>query len=826
VALRHALWLRWHRRRIEMLLLDVRHAMRALARRPGFTIATVLTLAIGIGANTAIYSTLRAVLWRPLPFPEAERLVMLSSVRGDAPDAVAPGSVSPPDFTDWRDQSRSFSELAAFNEGGFALTGGVAEQVPGAFVTGQFFAALRTPAALGRVFQPADAEVGAPDVVLLGHGLWQRRFGADPAVIGRVIEVDSVRRQIVGVMPRGFAYPLEAELWLPLPFTADELATQRGAHYLSVIGRLRNGASLDQARTDLSAVSGRLSEAYPRTNRDGRAAVQDLRRALVGDVRPAMRLLFAAVSLVLLVACVNVANLILGASLGRSRDVAVRAALGASRGRLLRGFLVESAMLAAAGGVVGLGVAALGVRIIAAMDQAGIPLLDQTRLDPAVLLFAAAATAGSAIAFGLLPAWRSSRPDVVTGLRSATGRTTADAHRRRARGVLVIVEVALAVALLVGAGLVGRSLSALASVSLGFRTDEVQTYWLSLPDADYPIERRAVFVDELLSRLRAMPDVQSAATVFGLPLSGWNYYMSASERDGLRLDEADQERLSVQVRVVTPDYFQTLGIPVVAGRAFQADDRRGREPVAIVSASAARAIWPDGEAVGGHFTVGSRMGLGGDRVGGRVVGVVGDVRDHGPASATRPTLYVAYAQFPVDVFAVVARARRDPLALAEPLRAATAEVDPNLPVFRAHSMTQLAENVVAQPRLYLALLALFAAIATALAAVGIYGVMAQNVAARRREIGIRLALGATRPAVVRLVVKGAMGLAVAGVSGGWLLAWFGRRLVSGLLFGVEPADATTYAGVAVLATVLSVAAAWLPARRAASVDPSASLRAE
>jgi putative ABC transport system permease protein len=829
-ALQHAVWLRGQTVRIELIAQDLRLAIRLFARRPGFTLASILTLALAIGGTTVIFSAMHAVFWRPLPYPNPSALMMISTTAAAKPDSALPNSVSPPDFADWRQQSTSFAEMAAVRDDGYALQGDRgAEQITGTAVTPAFFPIFGLAPVHGRVLLAADVEPGAPPVVVLSHALWQRRFGGDAGVVGRSVVLDGTSRQVVGVTARAMNYPLDTEAWTPLAFSVDDLTKQRGAHYLTVIGRLCAGVDLARARSEMAAIAMRLAEGYPRSNANSTISVAPLRDGIVGEkVAPGMRLLFGAVGLVFLVACVNVSSLVLGLALGRSRDFAVRAALGATRSRLLRGLFVESLLLAGAGGLAGVGLAALGARAIAGLDTLGIPLLDETRLDPQVILFAALATFAAACLFGMLPALQASR-DVSRAL--ATGaRSTHDRARVRARGALVAVEIALAVALLVGAGLLARSFLTLVRTDLGIDLRGVQTISLSLPTAAYKdVERRAVFVDELMTRIAARPDIDAAGAIFGLPLTDFTYYISAYERDGVRLTSDEQNALSVNVRVVTPGFFRTLGIPVTAGREFQTSDRRGAPSVAILNESAARLFWPGtpaAAAIGRRIVLGTRLGLGGDRAGGEVVGVVGDVRDVGPALLPRPTLYIAHAQFPMGFLTVAARAPQQPDDLVNWLRASVAAIDPAVPVFRVRTMEQFASRAVAQPRLYLALLGVFASVAVALAAIGIYGVMAQNVAARSREIGIRLALGATRQDVVRMVIRTAGRLTAVGLVVGFGVALLARPAFLRVLVGVRPLDGPTYLLVGLATLAVALGAAWLPARRAAKVDPAGSLRAE
>ena len=828
-AVFHAAWLRWDRWRLEMLLQDFRYAFRTLVKKPGFTTVTVLTLAVGIGANAAIFSAVRAVLLRPLPFPQPEQLVQIYSTTRERPNGPG-GTASPPDFVDWRRDSTTFHEMAAISAGSIPWSGeGTAEQVPFAMVTGGFFNVMGVAPQFGRAISYEDDLVGAPQVVVISHELWVRRFGRDHGVVGRTMTLDSTPRRIVGVMPPGFAYPLSSELWTPLRFTADDLATQRGAHYLDIVARLKSGVSVHVAQSEMAGLVDRLAQAYPRSNANSAVAVYELREALVGNVKPALFVLLAAVGFVLLIVCVNIASLALTRATGRTRELAVRAALGAGRARLINGMLAESLLVAIAGAAAGLVLANWATQAIAAVDAGvGIPLLDQTRVDGPVVAFTIGVAVLAAIFFGTLPAWHaSSRLDVAQRIREDAGTLTAGRERQRLRAGLIVAETALAVMLLVGAGLLMRTFIEIASIDLGFDTDRVQTFSLSLPDATYQTPAsRAQFIETVISRLSSRPDVESAAAIFGLPLTNFGYTITTSTVDGRRLTDEEQDKRPLLVRVVTPDYFRTMGIRLAQGRVFTPADRLGAQLVTVVNETAAKLLWPDADALGHSVTIGTRLSQGGAQAGGEVVGVVTGVRDFGPTGRIRPTIYFAHAQFPMDFVTIALKARQDPSLLVEPARAVLAELDPNLPMFRVRTMDQFAANAVAQPRLYLILIGVFASAAILLAAIGIYGVLAHGVAQRTREIGIRLALGARRSEVVSLVVRQAASLAVGGLLLGLLLASAGGRLIQGLLFGVEPRDTLTYAAVSVLLFVIALMASYLPARRASRVDPIKALRYE
>jgi predicted permease len=828
-AMAHACWLLWDRWRWDVIWQDIRYAARTLARRPGYAVVAVLSLAIGIGANAAMFSAVRAVLLRPLPFSDPDALVSIATTTLDRPDAMA-GSTAPPDFVDWRRDVDAFAEMAAFVEGASALTGdGPAEQVPSANVTGGFFAVLGVAPLHGRVILTEDDPATTPDVAVLGHGLWKRRFGGHPDVVGTTITVDGKPTLVAGVMPESFAYPLGSELWLPLRFTDRELETQRGAQYLDVLARLAPGTSIEEAEREMRTYARHLADLYPRNNKERTVKLHPMRDALVGDVRPALLLLLGAVGFVLLIVCVNVANLALTRALGRQRELAVRTALGASRGRLVRGLLTESVLLAGAGGVAGLLLGAWAARAMASIDDGiGIPLLDESRVDAAVTVFTAGVSVLAALLFGTLPAWRASKPlDVAQRIREDSHTTTGDRHRQRLGDGLIVAETALAVALLVGAGLLVRSFLGLAAVDLGIDPSGVQTFNLSLPDTAYPTPvARAAFMETLMARVAAHPQVEAVGAIFGLPLSRFGYSISTSTVDGRQLDQDEQMRNLMQVRVVTPHYFRVMGILLKAGRALIASDHASAVAAVVVNEAAAERLWPGASPLGHELTLGTRLGQGGRSAGGTVVGVVGNVRDGGPAAPARPTVYLAHAQFPMDFFSVTAKARGEPGALVEPIRAIVASLDPQLPMFRVRTMEQLAGDAVARPRLFLTLLGLFAAAAVLLAAVGIYGVLAQRVSQRTREIGLRLALGAERERVMRMVIGQAMSLAMVGLVLGFGLALGAGRLMRGLLFGVQPMDLPTYAAVGLGFALVALVASLVPALRAARVDPMIALRSE
>ncbi|MGH9219223.1 MAG: ADOP family duplicated permease, partial [Vicinamibacterales bacterium] len=569
-----------------MILQDLKYAIRALRAKPGFTTVTFLTLAIGIGGNAAIFGAVNAVLLRPLPYRDADQLVRIYKTSIKQPDRIG-GTVSPPDYVDWRRDNSVFSEVAAYDGDSYPLTGhGAAEQLSAADVTGGFFAVMGTPPQLGRTITDGDDREGARGVVVLSHALWARRFGSNPGIVGQQLQIDGMSREVIGVMPAGFQFPLQAEFWIPFKFTAKDIETQRGAHYIEVIARLKPGTSLEAARSDMRGIAARLAQAYPRTNRDNSASVHPLRDGIVGNIRQSMFVLLGAVGLVLLIVCVNIASLVLIRAVGRGREMAVRVAVGANRASLFRGLLIESVLLGLLGGAGGLVLAYWAMGAIAVLDTSvGIPMINQTRLDTSVIAFTLVVSVAAAILFGTMPAWQATAiGDVISRIREEAGSTASDPKRQRMRSVLIVAETMLAVVLLVGAGLLTRSFSRLLSVDLGFNADAVQTFTVTLPGSRYgqPLQRQE-FIDTLTSRIASNPAVESAGAVSALPLSGSSFGISTSTIDGRRLGDDEQDALTLQIRLVTPDYFKTMSIPVVRGRGFTATDRMSASSVAILN---------------------------------------------------------------------------------------------------------------------------------------------------------------------------------------------------------------------------------------------------
>jgi putative ABC transport system permease protein len=805
------------------LLHDARLAFRALRRQRGFAAAAILTLALGIGATTAVFSVVHGILLRPLPFPESDRLVQVMALDGDVE-----WTASPPDFMDWRAETTSFQALAAVNTGAFALTGdGPAQQYSGATVSAAYFTVLGVAPQVGRAFTEANEVPGANRVVVMSEAVWRARFGADPAVVGRHVRLDGGDYEIVGIMPRGFDAPGGMDFWVPLAFMPDDLRTQRGAHYLNVYGRLAPDVTLERADREMKQIAARLDLAYPDANPGWSARVTALRESIVGDVGRPLWAMLGAVALVLLMACVNVASLMLGRAVGREREDAVRTALGAGRLRLVRGVMIESGVLALAGGVVGTLLAIWGVAALTRIAPGNLPRLDEVGVDAWALGFTLVVTIVTGLVFGAAPSLHHLRRRDASGALAAGERGgTAGGRLQRWRRALVVAQMALAVTLVAGAGLLVKSFARLLATDPGFSTESALTFNLSVPDAGYEVpERVDAFVVDVEQRLAALPGVTAVGAIFGLPLTGFDFSISMTSVDGRTFDAQEQaQRTSPQMRIVTPGYFAAMGIPLVRGRGISDQDQAGGPPVVVVSETGGRLIFGGEDPLGHRFELGTRMGLGRGRVGGEVVGVVGDVKDASLRAPPRPLIYAVHRQFPVRFLQVVLRTPGDPLALAEPARQAVAAVDPNVPLYRVRTLGQLLGASVAQARFMTLVLGLFAAVALALAAVGIYGVVAYTVAQRTRELGIRLALGARAADILWLVLRQGAILGGLGAAIGLAGALVSTRALARMLYEVTPSDPATFALGTVGLLAVALVASYLPARRASGVDPVEALR--
>jgi putative ABC transport system permease protein len=823
---------------METLLQDLRFALRTLARRPAFTAVAVLTLALGIGANTALFTVVDSVLLGHLPFQQPERLVMawcsnptLAKSAG-LPDKLP---ISPGMFADWQRQSRTFDKLAIFTSGRVSLTGqGEPELLGAVSVSGDFFSVLGTPAEAGRALQPADDELGKATTVVLSHKLWLRQFGGDSKVIGRTLSLGGQPMTVVGVMPAGFAFPRGAEMpngfgfaaepdvWMPNALNPKD-RQDRDNHSYAGIGRLRLGASLAAATAEMAGISDRLEQANP-LDKGWRAKLMPLREQLVGDVRPALLILLGAVGVVLLIACVNVTNLLLAQAASREKEVAIRTALGAARGRMARQLLTESLALSLAGGALGLLGAFWTLRAFAAWLPPSLARPGGFALNFPVLLFTLGLTLLAGVVAGLAPTLHSTRSNLAGTLRDGTRAGSGTAGGRRTRGALVVAETALAVLLVVGAGLLARSFWRLTAVDPGFRPHGVLALDVLLPEAKYDSPARLNgFFDAVLERLNAQPGVAVVGGVSSLPLRGAEN-ISLIYIEGRSLPERGKEPLADR-RSATPGYFPALGIPLLKGRLFDAHDGPKAAPVALIDEVMAHAYWPGADPLGKRFNLNRPEEKTARWV--TVIGVVRNVRHSGLRIDPRPQFYLPMAQSPRSEMSLVVRTKGgDPKDLFGDVRRAVHAVDPDQPIEKLATMEQVVTESVAGQRFNMVLLGAFAALALALAAVGIFGITSYSVSQRTREMGLRMALGALPGTVLWMVLKEAGALAGVGLAAGLALAFGATRVMASLLFGVPATDPATFAAVAVALGAVSLVAAWVPGHRATQVDPMVALRAD
>lgn len=802
---------------------NLRYAVRTLLKSPGFTLVAVLTLAIGIGANTAIFSVVNGVLLKPLPFAEPEELAM---VWGTYPD-FGRTSTSLPDFRDYREESTTFSRLSAFafTSANLDIAQGTPLRVSRALTTADFFETLGVLPAAGRFFLPGEDRGGAGSVsdaepvAVISHSLWQTGFGGSAGAIGQTVRLHGIPFTVIGVAPAGFQLDSPVDIWTPLNLNANR---HRRSEFLRIVGRLRPDATLEQAAVELRSISERLAEQYPNTNGRIRAEVVSLHEEVIGPLRFGLTAFMAAVGLVLLIACANVANLTLTRALTRDQEIAVRVALGAGYGQITRQLVTESVVLALVGGGVGLLLAYAGVETLRGWGGELIPRLAEVTIDVRVLGFALLLALVTGVLFGLAPAAQLGRRALSGTLRSGGRGIAGQRGMRRLRAGLVLGEVALALVLLVGAGLLVRSFEKMQQVDAGFEEAGVLTAKVALPAAQYPgsTERR-VFFERLLGNLAQMPGVQSAALASGVPLSGSSGYLGFSIEG--RPDDEDAMQ-DAQPFSVTPDYFNLLCIPLLEGRVFEAQDHADAPLVAIVNQTFARHYWPDRSPIGQRITFGDPSHPATPWM--TVVGVVGDTRVTGLTDAPYAQIYRPYAQAEQGAMVVLLRVAGDPMRMAGTLRQAIRSQDPGLPVYDLKSMEQYTEEMVARPRVSTWLTGGFAITALLLAALGIYGVIAYNVTQRTTEIGMRLALGARPTDVLRLIIKEGMRPVLGGIVVGVAVAWTAARVIRGLLFGISPYDPVTYLVVPVFLVVVALVAAYIPARRATRLDPMIALRAE
>jgi putative ABC transport system permease protein len=822
---------------METLRQDVRFGLRTLRKRPGFTLVAVLTLALGIGANSAIFSVVNAVVLRPLPYAAPERLVALwGNLNQKGFEEV---ELSAPEFADFRARgAHVFEDAAAYYEGGFNMTGaGEPERVRGVYATAGLFSTLGVAPLKGRAYTAEEDRPGSNDVVVISHSLWRRRFNSDPAVAGKSVMLDGRACTVVGVMPADFRFPdNDTDIWKPAAFDADLLSpNNRGSHFMSAVARLKPGFDAGRAGEEVAALARAQGEENPNSYPRGfGASIRPLAEEVVGrSVRTSLFVMLGAVGLVLLIACANVANLLLARAASRRKEVAVRTALGAGRARIMRQLMTESVLLSLAGGAAGLVLALWGVDLLVALAPEGTPRVGEVGLDARVVAFTFGVSLLTGVVFGLAPALHASKVDLNESLKEGGRGSGEGAGRGSLRGLLVVGEFALALVLLAGAGLLVKSFSRVLGESPGFDARGVLTMRLVLPQTKYrSYEEHRAFYSNLFGRLRALPGVEAVGANNLLPLNG-----NGGSRTFLiegRPVPPGQPKPEEQLRFVTPGYFASLRVPVLRGRDFDERDVQSAPRVAVVTRAMAERHWPGEEAVGKRIAyAGIARGQEQRPEWIEVVGVVGDVRHRGLDLESKPEIYVPvyqplFSNRPVPPLSlyVAVRTSGDAGALAASVRREVAAVDPEQPVANVRTMEERLAESVAQRRFNMTLLGIFACVALVLAGVGVYGVMAYAVARRTHEIGIRVALGARRGDVLRLVLRQGMWLALAGVAAGLVGAYAATRLMSGLLYGVSPTDPLTFAGVAALLAAVGLLACLVPARRATKVDPMVALRYE
>ena len=822
---------------MQTLLQDLRYGVRMLFKHPVYTLIAVVTLTLGIGANTTIFSVVNAVLLKPLPYPEAERLVFMT----EKGETFGEMSVSYQNFLDWRAQQTVFENIGVYNTSNYSLTGvGTPEQLRGVNASADLLTAIKAKPALGRTFTNDDDKIGAAPVVVLSHGLWQRQFGGDPNVINRTITLSERSYAVIGVLPADFYFPRRFDLWLPVSLiSAGENFARRDNHPgLFSIARLKTGVTIEQARAEMVTIAKRLEQTYPAENAGNTIVMRPLKQDIVGDVERALWVILAAVACVLLIACANVANLLLARAATRQREIAVRVALGASRWRIARQLLTESILLALLGGLPGVLLAQWSVELLLKFNPNVLPRSGEIKTDSFVLILTFVVTTLTGLLFGLVPALQAGRQDTQLALKEA-GRSLA-AGKTNFRNALIVAEVALTLVLLIGAGLLLRSFNHLLRTDPGFQYDGMLTFSVNLPEQKYPqLEPQINFFQKLQQRLRDLPGVTNAAWSSGLPLgnNGWQESFTIADRP---LPPANQTP-SMEMTVVSPDYFDTMKIPLRAGRVFNEHDNRdhlrGRDlsklnssqlllaglNCMVIDEEFAQRFWPNESPVGKRI----RMGSGNDDPIVTVIGVVGRVKMDGLREEShRVQAYVPYLQGSVPQALVTMRTSVDPQSLITAVRAQVAALDSQLPVSQERTMENLRAESVAPDRLNLLLVGAFAGLALVLALIGLYGVMSYAVTQRTQEMGLRMALGAQFGDVLRLVIGQGMKLVLFGIGLGLILSFALTHLMERLLFGVSATDPLTFIAIVSLLILVALLACWIPARRAAKVDPMIALRCE
>ena len=813
---------------MENIWQDIRYGMRMLLKAPSISIVATIALALGIGANTAIFSVVNAVLLRPLPFANSDQIMNVwetDSVRG-----TKQGSASYPNFVDWREQNQVFERMSTYHNSDFIMTGrGESSRVQGAVVNADLFPLLGVAPVIGRGFLPDEDKPGESGrVVILSQALFQKRFNSDPNIVNQSMVLDGKNYTIIGVMPAAFQFPVQnepVELWTTVALDREgkePITNERGAHYMDVIARLKPGVSKEQAQAEMTSISARLEQQYPDKNLHRSTRVEPTLEALVGEVRPALLILLGAVGCVLLIACANVANLLLARAMTRHKEMAIRSALGASRMRVVRQLLTESVLLSLAGGALGLVLAVWWSDLLVALGKENIPRALQVGLDWRVLGFTLLVSVLTGFVFGLVPALHSSKTELTESLKEGGRSGGEGARRNRTRGVLIVSELAIAVVLLVGAGLLIQSLWRLRQVSPGFESQNLLTFVVGIPEVKYPAEKQPQFYRELVARIEALPGVRSASSTIPLPLTG-DMFSISFETEGRPVAKGD--RPSADFFAIEDGYFETLGVSVLKGRGFNERDNKQAPGVIIVNQAFARRFFPNEDVIGKRIKPGISTDTD-DPVMREIVGVVSDVRNRNLSSELRPGYFLPIAQMPFNQMTILVRTVNDPHSLITAVQNEVHSMDREVPVFNVKTMDEYIAATVAAPRFNATLLVIFAAVALVLTIVGLYGVMSYSVAQRTNEIGIRMALGAQTRDVLRLIVSQGFKLVLIGLAIGLVGAVALTRVIASLLFGVTAKDPLTFFTVAVVLAFVALLACYIPARRATRLDPLKALRYE
>jgi predicted permease len=799
---------------------DAGYALRKLRSAPLFTLTVIVTLALGIGANTAIFSVVNGVILKPLPFPDQERLMRIRFTQGGG-DAS-----TPPDLADFRTRSKTFESFALYEGTTANLVRPNADpsRMIGVRVSANWFSVLRVKPLHGRFFAEGEDKEGAPDVIVLSERIWRREFGADPSIVGKTLQINATPMTVIGIASAEQQYPMTAELWLPTRFDARQLSDAgRGARWLSMLGRVKDNASVEQAIIEVDRIERQMEQLFPEQFRDRRAMAIPLQQFIVGDVRKPLYVILAAVGLVLLVACANVANLMLVRATGREGEMAIRTALGAGRGRLARQLITESVILALAGAAAGVLLAKWGMRALLGMAPDWLPRIQTVTIDATTLVVTAAIALVIGIAFGILPAFQVGARDLTIALR-AGGRGALTHHSaNRVKRFIVVTEVALAVTLLSGAALLIRSFQRLVEVDPGFRPEGVLTMKLRLPERAYDdLSKLRQFQSTLESRVRALPGVRSAAVSNYVPLDGSSFVLTYTVRGHAPVRPSDEP--AANIRLITPEYFTVIGTPMHSGRQFSADDRAGAPQVIIVNQALVRKQFANENPIGKYIDIGwTRDSV---RQGGQIVGVVGDTRDDALREEASPTVYLPLAQVPVDGVTIAVRSSGSPTSLVPSVRNVVREIDRTIPVFGIQTMEERIRGTVGPERFYATVLGIFAGVALVLAAIGLYGVIAYAVGQRTHELGVRVALGATSRTITRMVIREGLVITVIGAVIGITSAMAASRYLASLLYNVKPSDPMIFGAVTLTLGVVATFASYFPARRAAKTDPLVAMRGE